>query len=123
MKTITQRELIDHCNNFRDNCNRCPYYSACDVYADIYSCTPVKEDERHKERYTDDEIEIEETQENIEVDVDSLALAIESLKKEMKCRKLDYSCTMVCGKCANYVSDKQLLKSMQLVVEYIDKKV
>ncbi len=88
----------------------------------MYSCTPVSEDELHKERYTDDEIKIEETQENIEVDVDSLALAIESLKKEMKCRKLGDNCTMICEKCANYVSNKQLLKSMQLVVEYIDKK-
>lgn len=123
MKTITQRELIDHCNNFRDGCKQCPYnHNACDAYVDMYSCTPVSEDEHHRERYTDDKIEIEETQEDIEVDVDSLALAVESLKKEMECRKLGDSCTMVCEKCANYVSNKQLLKSIQLVVEYIDEK-
>lgn len=61
---VTQKELIDYCNNERDfdygyPCDECPYnFGICDAYVDKYGTIPYMEESR-KDRYTDEEIVID----------------------------------------------------------------
>lgn len=62
---ITQKQLIDYCNNAPyGHCSICPYDSKeCKIYCTKYNTTPVGENYNNPERYTDEGILIIENQE------------------------------------------------------------
>ena len=64
MKKITQKQLIDYCNNAPwGHCSICPYDSKeCKIYCIKYGTTPAGEHYYNPERYTDEDILIIENQ-------------------------------------------------------------
>lgn len=59
---MTNKELIDYCNEFKGKCHRdCPYiHTYCDAFIDKTGLTsPFLENKFHPEVYTDEEIEYE----------------------------------------------------------------
>lgn len=64
--TVTNKELIDFCTEAGGLCgkNKCSYFKECNVYEIDYGCIPYAEDTLHPERYTDEVIVIEESDED-----------------------------------------------------------
>lgn len=58
---MTQKKLIDYCSRPSNRCDVCPYDAECDVYIDMYGTTPACEERDHPERYTDEEIVMEDS--------------------------------------------------------------
>ena len=62
---MTQKKLIDYCNStpWHHCMNGCPYENKeCDAYGRKYNCnTPAYDNDLHPERYTDDEIVMEDS--------------------------------------------------------------
>jgi len=63
---VTNRDLIDFCNDMGLSCKteNCEYYEECNAYESIYGDTPFTEDTLHPDRYTDEVIVIEESDED-----------------------------------------------------------
>ena len=61
---MTNKQLIDHCNSFWDikgMCGNCPYIRTyCTAFCAKFGTTPLMENTRHEEYYTDEEIEYED---------------------------------------------------------------
>ena len=64
--TVTNKELIDFCNNMGGLCgrNKCSYFEECNEYEINYGRVPYAEDTLHPECYTDEVIVIEESDED-----------------------------------------------------------
>lgn len=64
--TITNKELIDFCNDMGGLCatKNCAYYEECNTYESTYGYIPFAENTLHPERYTDEVIVIEESDED-----------------------------------------------------------
>ena len=59
---MTNKKLIDHCNSFwgkKGYCADCPYpRTYCIAFFAKFGTTPFKENTRHEEYYTDEEIKL-----------------------------------------------------------------
>lgn len=59
---MTQKELIDFCTSRESPvCNSCPHDKECDAYLDKFRTIPFQEKKLHPERYTDEEIVMEDS--------------------------------------------------------------
>ena len=59
---MTQKKLIDYCSGHESSvCNICPHDKECDAYLDKFHTIPFQEKKLHPERYTDDEIVMEDS--------------------------------------------------------------
>lgn len=63
---VTNRDLIDFCNDMGGLCRveNCEYYEECNTYESTYGYIPFAEDTLHPDRYTDEVIVIEESDED-----------------------------------------------------------
>ncbi len=63
---VTNRDLIDFCNDMGGLCKveNCPYFEECNTYESTYGYIPFAENTFHPERYTDEVIVIEESDED-----------------------------------------------------------
>ena len=63
---ITNKDLIDFCNDMGESCEakNCEYYEECNEYESIHGYIPLAEDTLHPERYTDEVIVIEGSDED-----------------------------------------------------------
>lgn len=63
---VTNKDLTDFCNDMGGLCERknCEYYEECNAYENTYGDIPFAEDTLHPDRYTDEVIVIEESDED-----------------------------------------------------------
>jgi len=63
---VTNKDLIDFCNDMGLSCKveNCVYYEECNAYENTYGDTPFAEDTLHPDRYIDEVIVIEESDED-----------------------------------------------------------
>lgn len=63
---VTNKDLTDFCNDMGGLCERndCEYYKECNAYENIYGDIPFAEDILHPDRYTDEVIVVEESDED-----------------------------------------------------------
>jgi len=64
---VTNRDLIDFCNDMGEGlceAKNCNYFEECNAYESIHGHIPFKENTFHPERYTDEVIVIEESDED-----------------------------------------------------------